>query len=300
MISKYGTSVSLMNRANNLCAGQHFAESTTSSTDFPTLGFEISQISNNFLINDMTDNSGDTTNAGYLMLAPSNAITTRQTIKNGLDSNGIRIGLAGSADKANNSPAPVSCKETDETNGYDSVSGGIKYNCSTFIQLPNPRGAVDNSRNPDYSFIRLSLPYIESDVQFEISFHGDSNVDSVLNMKETQYLVSVNGKTGERVRRTEAYIGGMSNDAIVPLWSASIRGTGEVSKCKAVGGATSACELDNTKDAKIMDYKTLKETTTINYTCTFNFVTKDAFGNAITPPSEADLSQKCNSDGARL
>jgi hypothetical protein len=231
-INTYGVDKSLMNRANNLCSGKNFIKSSTSDTDFPTIGFEISQISSDFSINDMTDNSGDTTNAGYLMLAPSAGILSRQTIKNELDvDSGIRVGLAGSVDKANNSPVSINCRHL--SSGYALFTGGTKYNCSTDIKLPSPQGGTE--RNPDNSFIRLTMPSVEmtDGVQFEVSFHEQNtsgNPSTVIKMDRTQYLVSVNGKTGERVRRTEAYIGGMSNDAIVPLWSASV-GNGGITKC---------------------------------------------------------------------
>jgi hypothetical protein len=184
------------------------------------------------------------------------------------------------------------------------VSGNNIYNCSTFIKLPNPRGKGNNSRNPDYSFIRLSLPYVESDVRFEISFHSNNTTvsNSALNMQATQYLVSVNGKTGERVRRTETYIGGMSNDAIIPLWSASVSGeddTSGVSKCKAVGSGSVACELDNTKTAKTINYTTENNATEVEYKCTFNYVYKNDYGVEVSRPDNAQLKARCIEDAKK-
>jgi hypothetical protein len=79
------------------------------------------------------------------------------------------------------------------------------------------------------------MPFTEPDmgIDFEVSFHEQDtsgNPSTVIKMDRTQYLISVNGKTGERVRRTQAYIGGVSNDAIIPVWSASV-GSGGITKC---------------------------------------------------------------------
>ena len=290
--------ISLMNRGNYLCSAKNFRDSSTSGTDFPTLGIELTQTASNFNINHLTDNQDNSTDTGYLMLAPSPKITSRQTIRNAnytVDGKEILVGLAGSVDKANSSPASVSCMEVapgSATLGYSSVTGSNRYNCSTLIELPSPRGG--SQRDPNYSFIRLSMPYVEptNGIRFEVSFYqneGDAaDPKKAIAMNETQYIVSVQGQTGDRVRRVSAYLGGMNNDAIVPMWSASIGGGNGVSKC-----SNGPCDTSNGETDKRMQYTTTHTQGNTTYNCTFSYATRDIFNQPIAYPSVAEMNAAC-------
>jgi hypothetical protein len=121
------------------------------------------------------------------------------------------------------------------------------------------------------------MPSVEmtDGVQFEVSFHqqnASGEPSTVIKMDRTQYLVSVQGKTGERVRRTQAYIGGMSNDAVVPTWSASVKSG--IKKC-GTGATQTTTDCTPLSDAEV---KRTYSNTTDYFICTHHYLTKDSDG----------------------
>jgi hypothetical protein len=108
-------------------------------------------------------------------------------------------------------------------------------------------------------------------------------------LSETQYLVSVQGHTGDRVRRIDANIGGMASNAIVPLWSASVGGTAGVAKCN-----NGACDSSNGSTNNRLQYTTTYTTRHLNLICEFTWATRDVQGNTpANQPTIAQMNQHC-------
>jgi hypothetical protein len=291
----YGFEQTLQNRANLLCNGKFF-KNAGSSTELVAVSFELKQTAASFDLDDTGGSRADQTNHGYLALSPTaNPAANTPNVKNigntlvtvsGEDK--VRVGLAGSADKANNSPAPVYCK----SGAFESErSDKMKFDCETFIKLPNPIDSV--SRDELASFISLSLPAAENPTSVDMSFYAagvnENSPGSRVDMGEIQYEVYVQGQTGDRVRRIMAYVGGINGSRdIIPKWSAGITGGGIIKCDNAVNANT--VDLTNSGNCKDEDAEGKIIDEYANFTdyviCEHQFYTRDRFGNDVNKPAD--------------
>jgi hypothetical protein len=181
------------------------------------------------------------------------------------------------------SPNAARCNNTT----YNPATGGStsaqteQFKCAALIELPRPRGG--GNRDLAFSYIRLSLPHLETEAaDFEIKYY-DVNGNE-LRFAETQYAVSVQGWTGDRVRRLNGFIGGVRNTQsdILPDYSAVSRGNTQITKCIDSNGSAVGCEQSSSGSYNEAAYESRRDDWEDRMVCNYSFYSgNDARGNPI-------------------
>ena len=277
----YGFDGDLNNRVSGLCAGKYLLHTRTTN-EAPIIGVELNQSSANYRVSSLiSDNDGLTTNHGFMMFAPTRTRNTHiyRNVQNG----GVNMNFVGSADHALQSPNAARCNNTT----YNPATGGStssqteQFKCAALIELPQPRGG--GNRDLAFSYIRLSLPHLENEAaDFEIKYY-DANGNE-LRFAETQYAVSVQGWTGDRVRRLSGFIGGVRNarSDILPDYSAVSSGSAEIRKCVDSAGRSVGCEYSSSSSYNEAAYESRRDDWEDRVVCHYNYYSgNDAKGNPI-------------------
>ena len=274
----FGYDTASNNRVPGLCAGKYLLNSRETN-EAPIIGVELSQLSTSFRVSNLiSDNDGLTTNQGFMMLAPTR--TRNNHLYRNEQSGGVNMNFVGSADHALQSPNAARCNNTAYTGTTNNGNEEGNYRCGVLIDLPQPRGG--GNRNLDHSYIRLSLPHLETEAaDFEIRYY-DTNGNE-LRFTETQYAVSVQGWTGDRVRRLSGFIGGLhtSYGDILPDYSAVAHGS-QINKCIDSDGRTVGCEASSSGSQNEASYESRRDDWEDRLVCRYDFYTgNDARGNPI-------------------
>jgi hypothetical protein len=277
----FGSEAAMNNRVPGLCAGRYLTAASLAN-EAPIIGVELSQLPTTYNMGNLiSDNDGLRTNHGFMMLAPT-ASGASHTFAN-TQVNGVNRNFAGSADHALQSPAAARC-DNGRYNSTTNTDG--EFRCGALIDIPEPRGG--GNRDLSFSFIRLSLPHLETEpADFEIRYY-DANGNE-LRFTETQFEVAVQGKAGDRVRRLRGFIGGVRgtlND-ILPDYSAVIDGSAEVRKCIDSNGGNANCGANDDGPRNEATYESTLIDWEYRLTCSYRFYTgQNELGNQITTSYE--------------
>ena len=213
----YNTSISNSNITTNRLGYGHDGEFNSSSNFTrnplapPVLQFQFIQTASSFKLEDFYQNNGANTNAGSLMLRPSNNGTN-------LIANSDSTGLAASASKNFNNTIDVKCN----------FGGSNSYACSANINLPNP---INGNRNEATTFARLVLPYNTPDTSFSIKLYhcNDSNAASSsceqIMFSGVQTKVDSTGRANDLFRRVEARVEMVDVYFPFPEFSTTVNGS---------------------------------------------------------------------------
>jgi hypothetical protein len=275
----FGHQTSQNNRVPGLCAGKYMTEQSLTN-EAPIIGVEISQLPTSFHMNQLiSDNDGLRTNHGFMMLAPTSSGATHTFANN--QENGVNMNFVGSSDHALQSPNAARC-DNGRYNSETNQDGAFR--CGALIDIPEPRGG--GNRDLSFSFLRLSLPHLETEpADFEVRYYDANGRE--LRFTETQFDVSVQGYTGGRVRRVQAFIGGVMGaiQDIIPDYSA-VATEAEIRKCIDSNGRAANCGAADDGARNEATYEFGFQNWQDRLVCNYHYYTgRDERGNPFTIPS---------------
>lgn len=197
---------------------------TTTPITPPAVELQLIQSAASFTLSQLDTNSGNNTNRGTLILAPSNIGLKLPSQGGSALAANANEGFPASADKAANNPVPVYCDPS-----------GSPYRCAIEIKLPQPIGG---SRNMASSFLRVSLPYGMPTTDFEVTLLDTSG--NILKFNGVQAKIDSTGRANDLFRRVEARVEMVDVYFPFPEFTLTLTGSEDQSICKDFWVTTNA------------------------------------------------------------